>query len=164
MLYVNPQTSASFLGKDIKPGSKGRETEILQEFEQIFVFQMIKEMRKTVPDSGLSGASQKAYFEEMMDDFLAGEMAKSGQFGIAKQLASQIAVQKAAAASRRAAHAESSGIPLRKPIKGVSLKEKRDPGIPLRKAEKGIALKRDIEAGIPLSPSKREIAQYEDRS
>ena len=162
MLYVNPQTSASFLSKDLKPGSKGRETEVLQQFEQLFVFQMLKEMRKTVPDYGVMGGPQKAYFEEMMDDFLAGEMAKSGQFGIAEQVAEQIAVQQDAAVSNAAARAELPGIPLQKPTEGFSLEKEAPSAFSLRNAEKGFSLRKGQEAGIPLVPSRREIARYKD--
>ena len=98
MLYVNPETALSFSGKAMAPGSKGRDEKVLREYEQLFIYQMLKEMRKTVPDYGVVDGSQRAHFDEMLDDFLAGEMAKSGQFGIAKDLAAQIALQESSAA------------------------------------------------------------------
>ncbi|MCF6286675.1 MAG: rod-binding protein [Candidatus Hydrogenedentes bacterium] len=162
MLYVNPQTSSSFLSQDLRPGSKGRETEVLQQFEQLFVFQMIKEMRKTVPDYGLDNGSERAYFDEMMDDFMAGEMAKSGQFGIAKQLAEQIAVQKGAANLDGMAREPSPGILLRKATNGFTLKMEPAAAFPLRETENGISLKKGAEAGILLSPSRSGIARYKE--
>src|SRR5690606_35225994 len=91
MLYVNPQASASFRTHPGMPNSPAREAQALQEFERLFLFQMLKEMRKTIPDGGLfQGGMKQEYFEEMMDDFLAGEMAASGQLGIARQMAAEL--------------------------------------------------------------------------
>jgi len=103
MLYVNPMSQSNFRNSALAPGATAREDEALKQFEQLFLFQMLREMRKTVPDDGLFGESgQKAYFEEMMDDFIAGEMAASGQFGVAKQMASEIHAKENAAKSATA--------------------------------------------------------------
>lgn len=45
----------------------------IQQFESFFVGEIMKEMRKTVPDSGLFGHSQE---EHMMRDLLDEEWAK----------------------------------------------------------------------------------------
>ena len=50
-----------------------------------------REMHKTVPKDPLFGKSnEQDYMEEMLDDHYADVMAKSGQFGIAKQMEAQM--------------------------------------------------------------------------
>lgn len=101
MLYVNPMaTSAGRAVAGIRPmggaavaeAAQAKEKEALQEFERLFLFQMLREMRKSVPKDGLFGrSSQQDFMEELFDDHLAGEMARTGQFGIAKQMEAQLA-------------------------------------------------------------------------
>ena len=100
MLYVNPMESATARAADglranlASSGKKddlAKEKEALQEFERLFLFQMLREMRKTVPKDALFGGSNRQEFmEEMLDDHFAGQMASSGQFGIAKQMEQQM--------------------------------------------------------------------------
>lgn len=109
MLYVNPMAGANAVlsahsgSAALRSGASGtadpaREKAALQEFEQIFLYQLLSEMRKTVPDDALFGhSSEQDYMKEMMDDHLAGEMAKSGQFGIARQMAEQMKLRPAVA-------------------------------------------------------------------
>lgn len=137
MLYVNPHSATSFLANDMAPGSKKREAEALQQFEQLFLYQMLKEMRKTIPDYGVMDSSQQAYFDEMMDDFLAGEMAKSGQLGIAEQLADQIAARD----------------------KGATDSASYTQGISLDDAA-GVPLIPETPAGIPLPAPRRGFEAY----
>jgi len=70
------------------------EKEALQELEGYFVSTLMKEMRKTVQRSGLlgDGFSMRAY-EEMLDDALSKEAARSGQFGIARLVEEQLSIQ-----------------------------------------------------------------------
>ena len=159
MLYVNPTAQADFRAVSLAPGAKGREAAALEQFEQVFLYQMLKEMRKTVPDNGLLGSSvQKQYFEEMMDDFLAGEMAASGQFGVAKQMASQIHAGELPARTS-APLPEAPGAVANLPA-GIPIKQ-TDAGIPICPAPKGgietarsktarFSIERGPEAGIPL--------------
>jgi flagellar protein FlgJ len=149
MLYVNPQANAVFRDRALSPGASARETQALQEFERLFLFQMLKEMRSTVPEGGLLDAgSRQDRFEEMLDDFLAGEMAASGQFGIARQMAAELDARNARA--NPAGPARASGIPLNAPKAGIPVAPPAVTGIPLPDPAPGIAADRGT-AGIPLA-------------
>lgn len=144
MLYVNPQTQSSFKAMELSPGAKGRETEALKQFEQLFLFQMLKEMRRTVPDYGFfESGGQKAYFEEMMDDVVAGEMAASGQLGVADQMAKQLHETGDNGPLSRGV-GDSRGIPL---AAGPGWAQS---GLPLPEAPTGIPIKAPLEVGISL--------------
>lgn len=150
MLYVNPQTQSGFKSMELTPGAKGRETEALKQYEQLFLFQMLKEMRKTVPDYGFfDSGGQKAYFEEMMDDFLAGEMASSGQLGVANQMAQQLhARDKTSGALDSHGNA---GISLTRERNGIAISRDGAEGIEVKRNVHGINLKSMHPGGIPLS-------------
>lgn len=95
MLYVNPMESsvARLGGPGLRAGkdTPEREKAALEEFERVFLFQLLREMRRTVPEDSLFGKSAtNDYMQEMLDDHYAGVMAKSGQFGIAQQMATQM--------------------------------------------------------------------------
>ena len=91
MLYVNPLTTQyPTPGSELERGAARKEM-ALQEFEHFFLYQLLQDMRKTIPEGGLwDNSGEKAQFESMLDDHLAGEIAKSGQFGIARQMAQQL--------------------------------------------------------------------------
>ena len=90
MLYVNPLVSQQALQRTV-PESPERRREALQEFEHLLAFQLLREMRKTVPENQLFGKSFASdFYHEMMDDFLAGQLAKSGQLGVARAIADQL--------------------------------------------------------------------------
>jgi len=153
MLYVNPQTQSSFKAMELTPGATGRETEALKQYEQLFLFQMLQEMRKTVPDYGFfESGGQKAYFEEMMDDFLAGEMASSGQLGVAKQMAQQLHAQdRVPGATEHLNDVSNSGISLLQPAKGLAIPREAREGIEVNRTVSGIPLKSMHPRGIALS-------------
>lgn len=91
MLYVNPLESGVYRYNDAHERAQQREEVALREFERLFLYQLLSEMRKTIPKSGLFPETpQRRVFNEMLDDVMAGEMAASGQFGIAQQIAQQI--------------------------------------------------------------------------
>lgn len=70
-----------------------REQKALQEMEGLFLHLLMKEMRKSVPQGGLLGESPaQKMFQEMLDEVYAQKMAESGQLGIAKVMADQIAL------------------------------------------------------------------------
>lgn len=99
MLYVNPIASNQFFREDTAAWQEMRETQALKGLERLFLYQLLQEMRKTVPKSSLFGSSsQQDYFEEMFDDCLAGQLAESGQFGIAKQMQDQLRLSEARSA------------------------------------------------------------------
>ena len=150
MLYVNPQTQSGFKAMELTPGAKGRETEALKQYEQLFLFQMLKEMRKTVPDYGFfDSGGQKAYFEEMMDDFVAGEMAASGQLGVASQIASQLHAAEGDGA-KPSGTLDSKGIPVVRERKGIAIPDAAATGLPIPDAGTGLKLNPTHHTGISL--------------
>lgn len=155
MLYVNPQANAVFRDRALSPGGAARETQALREFERLFLFQMLKEMRSTVPEGGLLDAgSRQDHFEEMLDDFLAGEMAASGQFGIARQMAAELEARHAHA--NPAGLDRAGGIPLESPKAGIAVAPPAAKGLPLPEPARGFPVDR-ASAGIPLA---RAAAAY----
>ncbi len=149
MLYVNPQTQSGFKSMELTPGAKGREAEALKQYEQLFLFQMLKEMRKTVPDYGFfDSGGQKEYFEEMMDDFVAGEMAASGQLGVADQMAKQLHVS-VGEGTKPSAPLNSKGISMVRERKGIEVPDAMT-GLPIPEAGAGVKLNPAHPAGISL--------------
>ena len=59
-----------------------------QEFEAVFVGQLLKEMRKSMtPGNKLLGSSRESkQFQEMFDDSLSRDLSHNGSFGLAKVL------------------------------------------------------------------------------
>lgn len=91
MLYVNPVDSLQNARFEGMPSEKARETEALQEFERLFLYTLLKEMRKTVPEGGLlDNPSTTRVYKDMLDDAWAGEMVRSEQLGIARAMAAQM--------------------------------------------------------------------------
>lgn len=91
MLYINPLESRlpSVMPEADMP--KERRALALREFEHLFLYQLLREMRKTVPKSGLLGSSPvHSFFEEQLDDHFAEKMAESGQLGIAREIDTQL--------------------------------------------------------------------------
>ena len=64
-----------------------------QQFEGYFLHELLKEMRKTVPDDKLLGdqGNGQATFRDMMDQTLTDSMSKRGDVGIAKMMYDQLA-------------------------------------------------------------------------
>ncbi|NLY86300.1 MAG: hypothetical protein GX077_08125 [Tissierellia bacterium] len=65
--------------------------EVCREFESIFLYMVLKEMKKTVPEDGLIEKSQASrIFEDMYFEELSKEMTKgNNSLGIAKMLYDQ---------------------------------------------------------------------------
>jgi Rod binding domain-containing protein len=58
-----------------------------QDFESIFIKQMLSQMRKAGGESGLFGKSQQAqFYQDMMDETVASHLSKAGGIGLAKIL------------------------------------------------------------------------------
>lgn len=67
--------------------------QVCQEFESVFLYLMMKEMRKTVPESKLfHGGRAEEIFRDMMDEEISKDMAKgpSGGLGIGALLYDQL--------------------------------------------------------------------------
>jgi flagellar protein FlgJ len=64
---------------------------VSQEFEAIFIKQMLNVMRKSVNKTGLmDGGMAEEIFEDMLYDEYAQKMAESGSFGIAEMIYRQL--------------------------------------------------------------------------
>jgi len=64
--------------------------EACQDFESIFLYFLLKQMRSTVPKTGfISGGKAEEVFQQMLDEELAKEMAKAGGIGLGKMLEEQ---------------------------------------------------------------------------
>jgi len=64
---------------------------VSQEFEAIFIKQMLNVMRKSVSKTGLmDGGMAEEIFEDMLYDEYAQKMAESGSFGIADMIYRQL--------------------------------------------------------------------------
>jgi Rod binding domain-containing protein len=91
VLYVNPLSSVTEARTGAIAQQASREKLALQEYEHYFVFQLLQEMQKSVPKDGLfKGGQETEYYQEMLNDTLSGEIAKSGQFGVAKLMEQQL--------------------------------------------------------------------------
>lgn len=86
MLYVNPVNPA--LGTQADKAAKRQAA--LQEFERLFLYSLLREMRQAVPVSGEKKGREMQLFEDMLDDAMSGAMARSGQVGIAGQIERQL--------------------------------------------------------------------------
>ena len=65
-----------------------------QQFEGYFLHELLKEMRKTVPDDKLLGdkGHGQETFRDMMDQTLTDSMSSRGDVGIAKMMYDQLAM------------------------------------------------------------------------
>lgn len=147
MLYVNPLETGYGARVDAALSGAAREGRAVEEFERFFLYTLLREMRRTVPRNGLWGDSQsRQVAEDMLDDVLAGEMAKSGQVGLGKQIHEQLR-QQASAITTRPSEVHREGIALRAHQTGFSLRSEAE-GIPFSSSDPaGLPIKR---AGIPL--------------
>lgn len=86
MLYVNP---INYVVPNINlSGSEDVRKKVAgEEMERLFLYELLKEMRKTIVASKLfpQNSTREIYYD-MLNDAFAGEMTKSGQLGIAKQI------------------------------------------------------------------------------
>jgi len=123
MLYVNPLDAGNATRIDLTKDPGAKQKVALEELEHLFLFTLLQEMRKTVPIlEETEGGPERGLYEEMLDDALSGQMASSGQMGIAKQIQEQLrtaemqhAIQKTIAEheaqARREAQVKAEAIP-----------------------------------------------------
>ena len=94
MLYVNPLESSYTSAVSGGVGTATREKTAFKELERVFVYMLLQEMSRSVPKGGLFGKGPESeYFNEMLNDAFAGEIAESGQFGIARIMEEQLRIQ-----------------------------------------------------------------------
>ena len=91
MLYVNPLDSGLAALGQPRPGTLAREKQALREFERLFLYMLLREMRQT---AAVGSAREKTpamrLYEDLLDDALSAEFARSGQVGIATQIERQL--------------------------------------------------------------------------
>ena len=79
---------------DVSNTGKKNEAELMQsckEMESLFVSQLMKEMRATIPKSGfLDGGNAENIYTSMLDDQYAKEIAQNGSLGLADSLYRQL--------------------------------------------------------------------------
>ena len=117
MLYVNPLGTGNATRIDLTKDPGAKQKVALEELEHLFLFTLLQEMRKTVPIlEETEGGPERGLYNEMLDDALSGQMASSGQVGIAKQIEEQLrtaemqhAIRKTI--SEREAQVKAQGIP-----------------------------------------------------
>lgn len=136
MLYVNP---IGLRAPNILPGTdqnKAHQKAAAQELERYFAYMLMQEMRKTIPKNELLGDSNEMkFFNEMMDDAFAGEIARSGQWGIAEQIVMQMQRQPTSTKTTQ----QETGLPLTKPQTALPLTNAQ-PGLPRTKPQIGLPL------------------------
>ena len=96
-----PAASTGRGGLKLKPAEVQRLRQAAQEFEAIFVQQMLKTARTSTPDPGpmASGASSEIY-RDMVDQQLARSVSGGGGLGLGKLLIQSLVPAERAKASR----------------------------------------------------------------
>lgn len=83
--------SARALAGDKTMKSKDKVANLAREFESIFMNQMLKAMRQTIPKNNLvNGGHAEEIYSSMIDEELSRKMAYSQQSGLSQTLADQM--------------------------------------------------------------------------
>ena len=86
---MSPSSTPESAGKapGVKKIDEGKLKKACEDFESIFISQMLKEMRKSIPKSGLldGGSEQDAYLS-LFDEAFSKSMAQGGGIGLGKIL------------------------------------------------------------------------------
>ncbi|WP_243361686.1 peptidoglycan DD-metalloendopeptidase family protein [Fundidesulfovibrio terrae] len=85
------------------PSEEKKAREAFEGFESVFIGQMIKEMRKTVPKDGLLHSSQEDQYVSMFDEELSKTLTKQGGIGLADFMQRQLAMSATAKSQQRVA-------------------------------------------------------------
>ena len=98
---LNPITEAAMGRPNVEAFREARSEQAFKELEGLFLKELLKEMRKSIPDEGIFEKSHATkMYEEMLDEVFSQAMAESGQFGIAKQIAAQLQLREEGAVAR----------------------------------------------------------------
>lgn len=144
MLYVNPLDVAGRARAGLAQQGAAREQVALEEFERYFLYTLLAEMRKSESTGLLSERSPAAdVYQDMLNDHLAGVMAKSGQLGIAESIREQLRQQEAPgrpgpAGEDIALGLGRAGLPLARAAQGISLRA-APAGLPPRADDSRVA-------------------------
>lgn len=89
----SPRTPSAPAGSTDVSGRDARKWQIAQDFEAMFLHQMFKSMRNTVPTESLTGqeSSGRRIFTEMLDEEVARKASRQGGVGLAEMVYKQIA-------------------------------------------------------------------------
>lgn len=91
MLYVNPLAAPFTVRTEAALNQASRESAVTEELEHFFAYLLLQEMQATIPEDPIFGGGLASDFErDMFNDALSGEIAKSGQLGIAKMVREQL--------------------------------------------------------------------------
>ena len=93
---ITANVTSNIQNKAIQAETKEAKTiRAAQEWESYFIGYMLKEMRKTIPKNNEEGGNQfaKDTYYQMLDEQVAGNIAKNGGFGLAKEFVRNIAKQ-----------------------------------------------------------------------
>ena len=93
MLYIDPMAVSGAIRFDPEGASMQRRETAFRELEKYFAHTLLREMRKTVPENTLFGGHEMRTYEEFLDDAFAGEIAGSGQLGVAEMLERQLRIE-----------------------------------------------------------------------
>lgn len=107
MMFVSPTTALLIeRGESALPEGVQRQA-VLQEMEHLFANELLKELRKTIPEGGLfDGGREEEIYNSMLDDVFAQHIASSGQLEIAKSIDEQLRAGEVHRKLRTALHAE----------------------------------------------------------
>ncbi len=98
---INPLTASAMGSASVEAFRDARSEKAFKDLEGLFMNELMKEMRKSIPDEGIFKKSHATkIYEEMLDEIYSQAMADSGQFGIAKQIAAQLQFQEEGPAAR----------------------------------------------------------------
>ena len=82
---VSPAPVSAQKARQVETGTKTQELhQACRDFESLFVQQLLKEMRKTVPRDGLmNGGQAEQMYSEMLDGEMARQISNQGGIGLA---------------------------------------------------------------------------------
>jgi len=90
-LQPTPAAQAAGAVRAAEKNSDPRLKKAVQEFEALFLTQMLQEMRKTVPEGGLfEHSGQDRMYESMMDEQLGYQLAQGRGMGLSQALYRQL--------------------------------------------------------------------------
>lgn len=93
-IFPNPVGWASRPTSPTEKKDDKKLKEICQEFESIFLYYLLKEMRNTVPKTGLlDGGRAEEFFQEMLDEELSKHLSRANGIGIAQMLYKQLSLR-----------------------------------------------------------------------
>ncbi|RYG79365.1 flagellar assembly peptidoglycan hydrolase FlgJ, partial [bacterium] len=88
-LVADPQ-GLSALKRDAKAQSPESLRAAARQFEGLFTQMLLKSMRSATPQDSLFGSDQQAFYQDMFDTQLSGELSKGRGLGLADMLVQQL--------------------------------------------------------------------------